>query len=157
MGELDDDHLRAIFAQQLTRGCIITSWEEWEPFVRHAHAKLVYVAKQESLITYGELARRIGMPTFPDYEWFPLKIAWVSGACSQYELEDGHPLISSLAVNQDTGKPGAGYWGFSAMPGHLLAENWEDRRRSPPEHVEAERDAFWAKEVRRVYEHWAGQ
>ena len=154
---LNDARLVAIFRRQLERGCVITMWDEWEPLVRQAHARLVYIAKQESLTAYSELARHIGIPTFPDYEWFPLKIAWVSGACSQYELEDGHPLISSLAINQDTGKPGAGYWGFSTMPSHLLAANWEDRRKSPPEYVEDERDEFWANEVKAVYRHWAGQ
>ncbi|MDP2744548.1 MAG: hypothetical protein Q8P00_05725 [Dehalococcoidia bacterium] len=156
-GALSDVRLRVIFNGQLARGCVITSWDEWEPFVRRAHAALIEEAKKKCLITYGDLARLIGMPTFPDYEWFPLKIAWVAGACSQYELDEGYPLISSLAVNQDTSRPGAGYWGFSTMPQHLLAKHWEDRHRNPPEPVQAAREDFWVKEVKRVHDHWASQ
>ncbi len=44
--ELDDDRLKTIFSQQLGSGCIITNWEEWEPFVRNAHAQLVNVERQ---------------------------------------------------------------------------------------------------------------
>jgi len=150
MKELDKDRLKRIYANQLNRGCFL-EWDEWEEKVRKAYAELVKVAKRESLITYGEL----GMSKLNiSLEWLQAKIGWIVGACSEYELEDGNPLLSSLAVNADTFRPSTGYWGFSTMPSRLHANNWEDRHKSPPESIVEERETFWASEVKAVYESW---
>ena len=154
MREPDRERLKSIFENQRRRGCIIREWQEWEEKVRKAYAKLVAVAREESLITYGELANNIGIPPLPDNEYSHLKIGWIAGACSQYELEDNHPLLSSLVVNKDTRMPGAGYWGFRNMPSHLRASNWEDVRKTPPISVEVERAKFWEAEVEKVHKHW---
>lgn len=150
MNQLDGDRLRSIYVNQVRRGCFL-KWEEWEDKVRKAYAELVKVANEEGLITYGEL----GMSKLHiSEEWLLPKIPWIVGACSHYELEEGRPLLSCLAVNAETQRPGKGFWGFRNMPCHLLAESWEDRHRHPPAFVEDEREAFWINEVKETYKCW---
>ncbi len=151
MKELDTERLKNIYNNQAIRGRNIMEWQEWEEKVRKAYAILAELAKQGNTITYSELGiGKLGIST----EWLEVKIGWIVGACSEYELEDGNPLLSSLVRSKETNRPGAGYWGFPNMPSHILSRNWEDRRRNPPESVVAEREVFWISELNKVYKHW---
>ncbi|MGA2367280.1 MAG: hypothetical protein ABSF74_01725 [Dehalococcoidia bacterium] len=151
--ELDEVRLRTIYDQQRAHGCFL-EWPEWNEKVKKAYFELVKAARNKTEIQYGELGRLIGIPTFPDYEWFHLKIAWILGACSEYELEDGHPILSSIAVSKDTMRPSKGYWGFSTMPSYLLELNWESAHKEPPKSIQDQRESFWIAEVKSLYQYW---
>lgn len=155
MSPVDRDRLQREFVRRRGRGCIINNWPEFEEKVTAAYAVLIETAKNGVTITYSELGARIGIMNFPGYDDFPLKMAEIAGACSVYELEDNHPIISSIVVNKETGMPGAGYWGFRTMPSHLLSRMWEDRRRKPTVEIEAERAKFWLTELQKVHKHWS--
>jgi len=150
MKELDTQRLERIYHNQVSRGCFM-EWQEWEEKVRKAYVELVKTAKGCRTVTYAELG--IGKLRI-SLDWLQAKIGWIAGACSEYELEEENPLLSSIVISSDTNRPGAGYWGFPNMPTNLLSNNWEDRHRNPPEPVLAERETFWISEVKEVYKHW---
>lgn len=75
-------------------------------------------SKEEPLITYGELARNLPFDINPRNLDQPLGI--LSDICKDYQM----PLISIIVVNQDTYRPGNGYFKYY-FPG--TKENEWDR------------------------------
>jgi hypothetical protein len=73
------------------------------------YEKLKEVARARELITYKEIAEFVGLDWSKDYgkcrQIFP-----VLGAVSTSEVEQGHPMLSAVAVRQDIGIPGSGFF-----------------------------------------------
>jgi len=159
MNQIKEQKLKELYQRHRGEpGFPFTEWNEFQTLVRKAYLELLNVARNkpptqagEGLITYGELGARIGLSQVS--EWFLLKIKAVVGACSEYEHEEGRPLISSIVVNKETLKPGAGYWGLPGIPSHLQKPIaiWEEEEIwNEPGRLE-----FWVTEVKKVHEYWA--
>lgn len=73
---------------------------------------------KEFLITYGDLARQLPFDINPRNLDHPL------GRLSDLCKENGMPLISSIVVNNDSYRPGAGYFKYY-FPGSPERE-WDD-------------------------------
>jgi hypothetical protein len=97
--------------------------------------KLKEVARKKQLITYKELATVVGLDWNKDYgkcrQIFP-----VLGAVSTSEVEQGHPMLSAIAVRQDKRTPGSGFFALARDLGRYQSGTdysfWI-----------AERDAVW--------------
>jgi len=133
--------------KELWVGTIFANYYEFAAYIRKAYRELKTRARSgEGLITYGELGNKIALYS-PDY--FDVKIGQIVGACSIYAYRNGAPLISSLVVNQDTGRPGKGFWGLPGIPSHLR-RYVKSVELVMPEKLDEERERFWAEQVRRV-------
>ncbi len=73
------------------------------------YEKLKDVARRKQLITYKELAATVGLDWNKNYgkcrQIFP-----VLGAVSTSEVEQGHPMLSAIAVRQNKRIPGSGFF-----------------------------------------------
>ena len=63
----------------------------------------------------------------------------ILGDISDYERNQGRPLLSAVAVSQVRGIPNPGFWNLPGIPPNLT-----DRRRP----------IFWAREVTKVINYW---
>ncbi|MCD6215317.1 MAG: hypothetical protein J7J46_10195 [Candidatus Desulfofervidus sp.] len=154
MKNLEEKLLNKLYkSHQGESGFPFINKKEFKELVKKAHSVLINVAKNKSLITYGEVGSKIGLN--PGSEWFQLKIAAIVGACSEYENAKGRPLLSSIVVNQETRKPGLGYWGLQGIPLHLQKEIRIWSTEAEEVWNEPERIEFWASEVNKVYKYWA--
>lgn len=78
---------------------------------------ILLYSKEEPLITYGELSRRLPFPINPRNLDQPL--GTLSDICSENRM----PLISTIVVNQDTLMPGNGYFRYY-FPG-AKEQDWD--------------------------------
>jgi hypothetical protein len=117
---MNETELEYRWDRHLKRGGFL-SWDEFRDKVGKAYIELINIAinvpYKEITISYGRLGVKIGLP--PLTEWFPLKMAFICGVCSEYEHTHGRPLISALVINEETNRPGKGFWGLSGIPSHL--------------------------------------
>lgn len=63
----------------------------------------------------------------------------ILGEISDYECNQGHPLLSAVAVSKVKGMPNPGFWGLPGIPPGL---------------TERQRPIFWAREVVKVINYW---
>ena len=100
------------------------------------YEKLKEVARRKGLITYKELAGVVGLDWKRDYGKCR-QIFSVLGAVSTSEVEQGHPMLSAIAVRQHTRTPGPGFFTLARDLGRYRSGNnhsfWV-----------AERDAVWS-------------
>jgi len=99
------------------------------------YEELKEVAQRKSLITYKELAGVVGLDWNKDYGKCR-QIFSVLGAVSISEVQQGHPMLSAIAVRQDTRIPGPGFFTLARDLGRY--QSGEDYS-----FWVAERDAAW--------------
>jgi len=61
------------------------------------------------------------------------------GQISEYEHDQGRPLLSAIAVSKVKGMPNPGFWGLPSVPTGL---------------TERQRPVFWAREFVKVLDWW---
>lgn len=129
--------------------------EEYIKLVKDTYLALEREAKAGNLVFYGELEafNKLKERGFKG-NVFPLLIGAIVGACSEYEAENGRPLLSSIVISKGKGEPGSGFYYLSKVPPSLSKKNWEDKKVKPPEVVIRRREEFWLSEVQRVHDHW---
>jgi hypothetical protein len=126
---------------------------EYVEYVRDAYRVLVETAKMGRLTFYGalpmfnELRERFG-------DTVSSLIGSITGACSEYEVTRGRPLISAIVVNKETSEPGGGFYGLSAVPYNLCRGTWEEQDVTPPEIVMNKRLEFWLSELQETLDYW---
>ena len=93
--------------------------------------KLIEVAKDKRLVTYGELGKCVGTTAQGVIKYLdPINC----------EIESGNPLLTALAVSKGKGRPGVGFFrGAKELCRY-------DGPESGPE-----ADAFWIREVYRIF------
>jgi len=106
---------------------------------RAIYDKLKDVARARQLIPYKELANVVGLDWNKDYGKCR-QIFSVLGAVSTSEVEQGHPMLSAVAVRQDTRMPGSGFFTLAQDLGRFQAGN---------DH------AFWIRERDKVWTFWS--
>jgi len=128
---------------------------EFIDLVKDAYLELKREAKAGNLVFYGDLEvfQKLRERGYRSNELLVI-LGAIVGACSEHEVVDGHPLISSIVINRDTRKPSLGYFYLSKAPPSLSRKNWEDRNIRPPEIIMRQRDVFWLYEVQKVHEWW---
>ena len=150
---MNEHELKDLWERHQRRGGFL-SWDEWKDKVGKAYIELIKVAKEipydQMRITYGQLGTKIGLPPLTD--WFPLKMGHICGACSVYEHEHSRPLISALVVNEETNRPGKGFWGLPGIPIHL-------RKNIGIEDITAfkldeDRESFWIDQIKQIDKCW---
>lgn len=152
---MEEEKLKKIYQKHHTSGCFL-GWEEWKEKVKKAYLEVVKRATEmpydEMPITYSELGAKIGL--YPLSDWFPLKMGWICGACSEYEHYEGNPLISALVVNKETNRPGKGFWGLLGIPLHLRKTTRIDDVTPFPLDKDKQRDGFWVEQLKEIDRVW---
>jgi len=97
------------------------------------------IARAKDIITYIELAHRVGLPTPSAIgDAFPGFIGEVRGEISANEVGKGRPMISAIVVNKDTGMPGQGFYNLARNLGRYRGND----------------EQTWVDEVKAVYKFW---
>ena len=127
--------------------------EEYVQSVKDSYQALLDSAKSGRLMFYGEL------PAFNELkERFSGAVAkiigYIVGACSEYEVTKGRPLISAIVISRDAREPGEGFYSLSAVPHNLCWDIWEGQTIEPPEVVSNKRREFWLSELQETLEYW---
>ena len=114
------------------REAVYRHWSR--PTDQRVRDRLIEVARNRSLTTYGELEPIAGLPAV---SIGPL----VLDAISRGEASEGRPMLSAVVVNADSRNPGDGFYRLASEIG---------RAASPNPDV-----AIWATELEAVYEYWS--
>ena len=96
--------------------------------------RLIEVARNRGLITYGELEPIAELPAVSIG-------SLILDAISRDEASEGRPMLSAVVVNADTGRPGDGFYRLACEIGRAA--------KSEPD------DAIWMAELEAAYEYWA--
>ena len=99
---------------------------------------LIEVARAKNLTTYTEAGNWVGL----DMAWevARIQIAQLLDSINEDEIDQGRPMLSSLVIYKDEGRPGSGFFKCARGLGKLVGNN---------------EDSFWAKEVKAVHEWWS--
>ena len=90
--------------------------------------KLIRAARAGEVIFYLELGIGRGRV-----------LGTILGDISDYESNQGRPLLSAVAVSKVRGMPNPGFWGIPGIPPNL---------------TDKQRPIFWAREVIKVINYW---
>ena len=102
------------------------------------YEKLKETARAGGLITYKEIAKAVGLDWRRNYGKCR-QIFRILREISTSEVQQGHPMLSAIAVCLDTGIPGPG---FFALARNLGVYSGDDDL------------AFWKHELNEVYNYW---
>lgn len=97
---------------------------------------LAQVAKERSVITYGELCARLKSAVLDPHG---STLAHLLGEISEMESDEGRGMLSVVVVRQDDTMPGDGFFQLA----HQLGRDTSDRERC------------WIDEAKLVYSAWA--
>ncbi|MCY4022263.1 MAG: hypothetical protein OXF32_02325 [Anaerolineaceae bacterium] len=103
---------------------------------------LVHVAREQSRISYKELAQKVGMPV----NTYTLTTLLGELLCdiNEDEQKEKRPMLSVLVVRSADRLPGIGIFDCAEYLGLLPANTTED-----------DELVFWAREKKRVYKTWS--
>jgi len=90
--------------------------------------RLIEVARAGEVVFYQELDIGRGRA-----------LGTILGEISDYESNQGRPLLSAVAVSKVKGMPNPGFWGVPGIPPNL---------------TDKQRPIFWAREVLKVINYW---
>lgn len=126
---------------------------EYIKFVKETYDVLVENAKSGKMTFYGEL------PVFNELKGrfkdaASKLIGLIVGACGEYEVTKGRPLISAIVISKDTGEPGRAFYSLSIVPHNLCLDTWEGQDIEPPSIVINKRQEFWLTELQASLEYW---
>ena len=96
--------------------------------------RLIEVARNRSLTTYGELAPIAELPARSIGRL-------ILDVISRDEASEGRPMLSAVVVNANTGRPGGGFYQMACEFGRAASPNPDD--------------AIWEAEREAAYEYWA--
>ena len=127
---------------------------EYIKFTKDTYQVLVENAKSGKMTFYGEL------PVFNELKGrfkdaASKLIGLIVGACGEYEVTKGRPLISAIVISKDTGEPGRGFYSLSVVPHNFCLDTWEGQDIEPPEIVIEKRQEFWLSELQTTLEYWS--
>ena len=114
-------------------------------YVERARPILIEIARQETVITYGELLDRMGGGPGRRY------IGEVIGQISEEEMATGHPKLSAVVVRSDSRRVGGGFFGLPDTPQAIIRsspEEWQDPFLSAADYE------YWQDQLQEVYRYW---
>jgi hypothetical protein len=100
---------------------------------------LINTARNKRTIKYKDLAKTVGLDWHKNYGQCR-QIFSILGAICTAEDQQGHPLLSAVAVRQDTGRPGIGFFNVARDLGR---------------HTGHDDISFWKKERDKVWLFWS--
>jgi len=103
------------------------------------YCELVRAAMNSKIITYGDLAAQLGLPTRGHQLGQALRLKL--DAISSYEHDHGRPLLSALVVRKNTRKPGKGFFKMAQRVGKMAASDDPSR--------------FCEQEIKNIKKTWA--
>lgn len=113
------------------------SFEKFLEKVEAVYDKCESAAQKEERITYNEAYENI----------FSSRGSYVLGAVSTIEYEAGRPLLTSLVVDEDSRKPGEGYYKLASNLGTAPGiTDWSEEKKQD----------WWQRELEEVYHTWTG-
>lgn len=104
------------------------------------HEKLQEVARQQSTITYSDLALSVDLDMSLDRD--RAAMGRILGEISIHEHEEGHPMLSAVVTHKG-GDPGKGFYTLARELGKM-----------PPAMDEI---TFWIEELRAVHGYWSNK
>lgn len=103
-------------------------------------AELLMAARRRGTVTYREIAFVTGLPMVGHQ--MATEVGTLLGEISEDEFREGRPMLSALAVHEQDGQPGKGFFVLATQLGQLK-DNSEDGKKR-----------FWEKEVAAIYGVW---
>jgi len=102
-----------------------------------AYAALVMTARSRAMITYRGIARLTGLPD--EGQQMGKEVGHLLGEISEDEHSRGRPMLSAIAVQKATGRPGGEFYEFAGRLNKLKGD-------AP--------QSFWDTEVTKLYDFW---
>ena len=103
------------------------------------YCKSIQAARNKQPITYGEIAKIMGLP--PSGDHMAKETGQILGEISEYEHLHNRPLLSAVVVRSDKKIPGEGFFTLARELGEL-EENMDEW-------------TFWKREIKMVYDTWS--
>jgi hypothetical protein len=127
-----------------TFGFATSQWHAGRAWVRR---RLRKVAREQSTITYGELAEEIVRDgPMDEFSPFGAPMAAILAQANYEEQEAGHfPLLSVLVILKDGGLPGNGFFQFARELGMSVGPSADAKLE------------FWASQIKACHEYWSGR
>ncbi len=110
---------------------------------RDVYEHLKQVAHEERTVTYSEIALMIGLNMQSQLD--RTELGHVLGAIATYEHRQGRPLLSAVTVFSNDGYPSNGFFNLAKELGKYTGS------------TEMDRLAFFANELKEVYQYWENQ
>jgi hypothetical protein len=105
-----------------------------------AYAELLAAARRRGTVTYREIAFVTGLPM----RWprMLVEVGDLVGEISKDEHLMGRPMLSALAVHEDNGRPGKGFFGLAKGLKQLKDDSEQGKQR------------FWEQQKASIYRIW---
>jgi hypothetical protein len=105
--------------------------------VLKVYAKLIKVAHAKSSITYGEIAKIMGLRVRGNS--MSREVGQILGEISEFEHREGRPMLSAVVIREDLDKPGNGFFKLAKdLKGITISDEI----------------TFWKAELEEVYKGW---
>jgi len=108
-----------------------------EKFLK-VYYKLIRTAQKRRTISYKDVAEIIGLPIRGDH--MAREAGQILGEISEWEHNEGRPLLSAVVIREDIGIPGEGFFKLARQLGKLQGQNEQD---------------FWENELHDIYDTWS--
>jgi len=108
-----------------------------EKFLK-VYYKLIRTAQKRRTIYYEDVANIMELPTRGDY--MAREAGQILGEISEWEHNEGRPLLSAVVTRQDMGMPGVGFFKLARQLGKFQGQDEPN---------------FWRNELQDVYNIWS--
>ena len=100
--------------------------------------KLIRTAQKKGTIYYGDVAGTMRLPIRGEH--MAREAGQILGEISEWEHNEGRPLLSAVVIRQDIGMPGDGFFKLARQLGKFQGQSEQD---------------FWHNELRDVHNMWS--
>lgn len=114
------------------------------PEVNRLYHVLIEVAEHQDLISYSACCQQARLPLEMENPYDRQQLAILLARISEYEVDNGRPMLSAVVVHQGKNDPGKGFYTFASELGLL---------RDRPTAEEKER--FLMSQLKEVYATWS--
>jgi len=105
-----------------------------------AYAELLAAARRRGTVTYREVAFVTGLPLRGGQ--MAKAVGHLLGEISEDEYRKGRPMLSALAVHEEDGQPGEGFFKLAKLLNKLKDTSHDGKKR------------FWGEERAAIYSLW---
>lgn len=109
---------------------------------KSTHQALLQAARDRTTITYGEIVGLAGLTLTGDALSGQLGRLFYDIVQTELAKDPDAPMLSAVALPKDGNRPSDGFFELARQLKRLQSTNY------------AAEDAFWVRELKRVYEYW---
>jgi hypothetical protein len=102
------------------------------------YSKLIRTAHKRKTIYYKDVAEIMGLPIRGEH--MAREVGQILGEISEWEHDEGRPLLSAVVIREDIGIPGEGFFKLARELGKFQGQNEQD---------------FWQNELQDVHNIWS--